>query len=108
MGSPEEKASHSMSCCQNSTNSENISTDENSIEDFEQGNNNTVFHSTMENTVFSFPKRQAVDLEFKDMRFTVKKLSLAKRRIGECFLNLYTANYTYIHIHTHAQFFFLL
>lgn len=106
----DEKPSTSTSivgCCQSSS-----TTPENSIidyieEDLEAPNNNTLFHATdaMENVNgekmalaetavdiiakkkasidFTFPKRPKVDIEFQNVKYTVKKFSLKNRAFGE-------------------------
>lgn len=102
----DEKPSTSSSivgCCQSST-----TTPENSIidyieEDLEAPNNNTQFHASdaMKNAVienatidmvgqkrasidFAFPKRPKVDIEFKKVKFTVKKFSFQQREFRKC------------------------
>lgn len=79
-----------LSCCQNGSNSENasISNDSESVEmDYTQGNNNTMCHLNNENTSgYSFPKRDAVDIKFNDVKYAVKQFSFYKRKYGECLL----------------------
>lgn len=99
-----EKASTSSSivaCCQSTT-----TTPDNSIvdyieEDIEAPNNNTLYHAsddTMKNlqdhigkeiigiqkTIdFKFPKRPKIDIEFQDVKYSVKQFSFKNRHIGE-------------------------
>lgn len=99
-----EKASTSSSivaCCQSTT-----TTPENSIvdyieEDIGTPNNHTLYHAS-EDTIknlqvhigkeivgkqkaidFMFPKRPKIDIEFQNVKYTVKKYSLKNRHIGE-------------------------
>lgn len=99
-----EKASTSSSivtCCQSTT-----TTPDNSIvdyieEDIEAPNNNTLYHAsddTIKNLQdhigkeivehqkaidFKFPKRPKIDIEFQDVKYTVKKFSFKNHQIGE-------------------------
>lgn len=97
-----------VGCCQSSS-----TTPENSIvdyieEDLEAPNNNTLFHASdaMENINgermasstdqpidiiakkkasidFTFPKRPKVDIEFQNVKYTVKKFSFKNRQFGK-------------------------
>lgn len=99
-----EKASTSssiVSCCQSST-----TTPDNSIVDYiekdiELPNNNTLYHASddtiknlqdhigkeiVENRKaidFKFPKRPKIDIEFKDVKYIVKKISFKTHHIGK-------------------------
>lgn len=92
-------------CCQSSssTTPEN-SISEDSIEDANAVNNNTMFHShhidndksmateQMDGLCFgnmdrNFPKRPAVDVEFQNIRYTVGKFSFRNRKFGELTAN---------------------
>lgn len=102
----DEKPSTSSSivgCCQSSS-----TTPENSIVDFieeditESSNNNTLFHASsasnkvnggsvsnigddkkMNSINFTFPKRPKVDIEFQNVKYTLKQFSFKKREFGE-------------------------
>lgn len=92
-----------VACCQSSN-----TTPENSIvecieEDLEAPNNNTLFHITTDDTQnmnatdvtievlgkkkissdFAFPKRPKVDIDFQNIRYTVKKFSFQQKQFGE-------------------------
>lgn len=76
-------------CCQ----SDNISSDSScgssmddihAVETGEAVNNNSVYHGqSWEKSKYRFPKRDPVDVEFKDLRYTVKKINFTKCKIGE-------------------------
>ncbi|XP_058453470.1 ATP-binding cassette sub-family G member 1-like [Malaya genurostris] len=70
----------SFSCCP--ANGESSSIGEDSIElSDSQGNNNTMFHSgKFEGEDYHFPKRPPVDIDFRDIRYTVKRFNLAKAK----------------------------
>lgn len=105
-------ASPIVGCCQSSN-----TTPENSIadycieEDVEAPNNNTLFHVTGDDgnaieithdasaTVdaiarrrssvdFKFPKRPKIDIEFQNIKYTVKQFSFKHRQFGMYILNL--------------------
>jgi len=71
-----------LGCCQ----SDNISTSSDSsssMDDIngiaESGNNNSVYHGqSWENSKYHFPKRDTVDVEFKDLRYVVSKFNFSK------------------------------
>lgn len=77
-------------CCQ----SDNISTDcGSSMEDLDnssnrsttRGNNNVLYHqdSLLDSGKYCFPKRDPVDVEFKDLRFTASKFNISKFKFGK-------------------------
>lgn len=72
-----------FSCCP--ANGESSSIGEDSIElSDSQGNNNTMYHNGFfEKEDYHFPKRPTVDIEFRDIRYTVKKINFGKAKIGE-------------------------
>lgn len=46
-----------------------------------QGNNNTVYHNGfLEKEDYHFPKRPPVDIEFRDIRYTVRKFNVTKAK----------------------------
>ncbi|XP_062548938.1 ATP-binding cassette sub-family G member 1 [Armigeres subalbatus] len=69
-----------FSCCP--ANGESSSIGEDSIELSDcQGNNNTMYHNGFfEKEDYHFPKRPPVDIEFRDIRYTVKKLNISKAK----------------------------
>lgn len=93
-----------VACCQSSS-----TTPENSIVDFidedfiDTPNNNTLFHAAnamnkvnaeksasdngkkMDSVDFTFPKRPKVDIEFQNVKYTVKQFSFKQREFGEYF-----------------------
>ncbi|XP_021703784.1 ATP-binding cassette sub-family G member 1 [Aedes aegypti] len=70
-----------FSCCP--ANGESSSIGEDSIElSDSQGNNNTMYHNGFfEKEDYHFPKRPTVDIEFRDIRYTVKKINFGKAKI---------------------------
>lgn len=106
----DEKPSTSSSivgCCQSSTTTPDNSVIDYIEEDLEAPNNNTQFHASdamkdaaIENATidimnqkkdsvnFTFPKRPKVDIEFKKVRFTVKKFSIQQREFRKYLNNL--------------------
>lgn len=110
----DEKPSTSSSivgCCQSSS-----TTPENSIVDFNEDdiidspNNNTLFHASnaagkvnsgttsekmisddkkMDSINFTFPKRPKVDIEFQNVRYTVKQFSFKNREFGKVIFNFH-------------------
>lgn len=99
-----------VGCCQSSA-----TTPENSIvdyieEDIEASNNNTLFHApdasgsgagAGENVAldilakkrasidFTFPKRPKVDIEFQQIKYTVKKFSFKHKQFGKQFKTMF-------------------
>ena len=74
-------SSSAFSCCKSV---ENTSVDGDSVAEDSQGNNNTMFHSNqVDASGHPFPKRPPVDIEFRDIRYTVKSFSFAKRKFGK-------------------------
>lgn len=80
-------------CCQ----SDNMSTDcGSSMEDLDEsvklnssvGPNESVNGKISDNDKYHFPKRDPIDVEFKDLRFTASRFSLKKLKCGKC-LNIY-------------------
>lgn len=89
-----------VGCCQSSS-----TTPDNSIvdyieDDFDAPNNNTLYHasnaskdikldlmgknqSKMDKIHFTFPKRPKVDIEFKNIKYTVKQFSFKYRTFGK-------------------------
>nr|XP_029719916.1 ATP-binding cassette sub-family G member 1-like [Aedes albopictus] len=70
-----------FSCCP--ANGESSSIGEDSIElSDSQGNNNTMYHNGFfEKEDYHFPKRPPVDIEFRDIRYTVKKINYSKAKL---------------------------
>lgn len=73
-------------CCQ----SDNMSTDcGSSMEDLDESVKLTasteIIDKTSDNDKYHFPKRDPVDVEFKDLRFTASRFSLKKLKCGKCF-----------------------
>ncbi|XP_062705223.1 ATP-binding cassette sub-family G member 1 [Aedes albopictus] len=70
-----------FSCCP--ANGESSSIGEDSIElSVSQGNNNTMYHNGFfEKEDYHFPKRPPVDIEFRDIRYTVKKINYSKAKL---------------------------
>lgn len=111
----DEKPSTSIvGCCQSSSTTPENSIVDYIEEDLESPNNNTLFHATdvMDNVNgeklalaettkaavdiiakkkasidFTFPKRPKVDIEFQNVKYTVKKFSLKNRAFGEYLKN---------------------
>lgn len=48
----------------------------------DNGNNNTQYHTQMDMSS-PFPRRQTVDISFRNLKYTVNKLNFSKRRFGE-------------------------
>lgn len=46
------------------------------------GNNNTQYHTEMA-VESPFPKRQSVNLSFRNLKYTVNKFNFSKRKFGE-------------------------
>lgn len=87
-----------VACCQSST-----TTPDNSIvdyieEDIDTSNNNILYHAPdgidqigldiirkqkMDKINFSFPKRPKVDIEFQNVRYSVKQFSVKNRQFGK-------------------------
>lgn len=75
-------------CCQ----SDNISTDcGSSMEDLDESvklnSPNNVNNNSDDSDKYHFPKRDPVDVEFKDLRFTASRFSLKKLKCGKFALN---------------------
>lgn len=107
-------------CCQSSNTTPENSIADYCIEDAEAPNNNTLFHKTGDDgnaievthdtnvTVdviaqrrasvdFKFPKRQKVDIEFQNIKYTVKQFSFKQRQFGKhalfyCFVSFKQKN----------------
>lgn len=91
-------AAQFVACCQPSTITPDNSIVEESSE--ELSNNNTMFHmpetgklaenngkiaSIADTMDFSFPKRPKVDIEFQNVKYTIGKFSLRRRKFGKHF-----------------------
>lgn len=46
------------------------------------GNNNTQYHTQMD-TESPFPKRESVNISFRNLKYTVNKFNFSKRQFGE-------------------------
>lgn len=46
------------------------------------GNNNTQYHTQMD-MESPFPKRESVNISFRNLKYTVNKLNFSKRQFGE-------------------------
>lgn len=104
---PSTSSSAIVGCCQSSNTTPENSIADYCIEDFEAPNNNTLFHVTgddgngIETTThdtnltvdvindkklsadFKFPKRPKVDIEFQNIKYTVKQFSFKQRQFGK-------------------------
>ncbi|XP_055589004.1 LOW QUALITY PROTEIN: ATP-binding cassette sub-family G member 1-like [Uranotaenia lowii] len=65
------------SCCPTSGESSSIGGDSIELSD-SQGNNNTMYKGLFEGEDYRFPKRPQVDIDFRDIRFTLRKFNFAK------------------------------
>lgn len=54
----------------------------------ENGNNNTQFHTQMD-TASPFPRRQTVNIAFRNLKYGVNKLNFSKRRFGKLRRGIY-------------------
>lgn len=78
----------SLACCQIDNISSSLDSCGSSMDDIngstETANNNSVYHGqSWENSKYHFPKRDPVDVEFKDLRYTVRKFNFTKLKSGK-------------------------
>lgn len=83
MASKCDEKSKGFGCC-TSGSTENSITDIESADNYRFGNNNndTIMFKA-EKLNGSFPKRQPVDVEFQDIKYTVGKFSFTHRKYGK-------------------------
>lgn len=72
------ESASAIGCC-----SEIASSSSSSSEDVkESGNNNTLYHNQMDMDS-PFPKRDSVNISFRNLKYTVNKFNFSKKRFGE-------------------------
>lgn len=72
------ESASAIGCC-----SEIASTSSSSSEDVKaNGNNNTLYHNQMD-TESPFPRRESVNISFRNLKYTVNKFNFSKKKFGK-------------------------